>query len=184
LRHPALTLPCDAFEPSQTRSQLAPWAAATRQGRDLAQHLYPPLVPPASAACVFCQIALGQLPAHLVYEDERCVAFLDNRPLFPGHVLLVPRAHLETITDLPDELVQPLFSIVRRLARAVEDAFDAEGSFVAINNRVSQSVPHLHVHVVPRSKGDGLRGFFWPRTRYPDDAAMAAAAARLRAALP
>ena len=120
----------------------------------------------------------------MVYGDERCVAFLDNRPLFPGHVLLVPRAHVETLADLPDELVQPLFRSARLLARAVQDAFDAEGSFVAINNRVSQSVPHLHVHVVPRSKGDGLRGFFWPRTRYPNDAAMAAAAALVRGALP
>jgi histidine triad (HIT) family protein len=141
-------------------------------------------VPPASAGCVFCRIALGQLPAHVVYDDEQCVAFLDHRPLFAGHVLLVPRPHLETLADLPDELVQPLFRTARLLACAVQDAFDAEGSFVAINNRVSQSVPHLHVHVVPRRKGDGLRGFFWPRTRYPDDAAMAAAAARVRGALP
>jgi histidine triad (HIT) family protein len=136
-----------------------------------------------SPTCLFCRIALGQVPAHTVYADEACFAFLDHRPLFPGHVLLVPRAHHETLADLPSELVEPLFGNAQRLARAVEAAFDAEGSFVAVNNRVSQSVPHLHVHVVPRRKGDGLKGFFWPRTRYPDDAAMADAAARVRAAL-
>jgi histidine triad (HIT) family protein len=134
------------------------------------------------AACVFCQIALGQTPAHVVHQDETCLAFLDNRPLFPGHVLLVPLAHYETLLDLPVELVDPLFRNAQLLAAAVERAFEAEGSFVAMNNRVSQSVPHLHVHVVPRRKKDGLRGFFWPRIRYPDDAAMAEAAERIRRA--
>lgn len=119
----------------------------------------------------------------MVLEDGRCLAFLDHRPLFVGHVLLVPRAHHETLTDLPPELVEPLFANAQRLARAVQAAFEAEGSFVAMNNRVSQSVPHLHVHVVPRRKGDGLKGFFWPRTRYAADAAMADAAERIRRAL-
>jgi histidine triad (HIT) family protein len=103
-----------------------------------------------------------------VLEDERSLAFLDRRPLFPGHCLLVPRAHVETLGELPDELVAPLFTAARLLARAVQAALVAEGTFVAINNVVSQSVPHLHVHVVPRSKGDGLKGFFWPRIGYRD----------------
>ena len=99
-------------------------------------------------------------------EDEPTLAFLDSRPLFPGHTLLVPRAHVETLPDLPDDLLRPLFANARLLAGAMEEAFGAEGSFVAINNRVSQSVPHLHVHVVPRRRKDGLRGFFWPRQGY------------------
>jgi histidine triad (HIT) family protein len=140
-------------------------------------------VPVAPSGCLFCRIALGQVPAAVVHADETCFAFLDHRPLFPGHVLLIPRAHHEMLADLPPELVDPLFRNAQRLSHAVEAAFEAEGSFVAMNNRVSQSVPHLHVHVVPRRKGDGLKGFFWPRTRYPDDAAMADAAARIRAAL-
>jgi histidine triad (HIT) family protein len=126
---------------------------------------------------------LGKTAAHVVHGDETCLAFLDHRPLFVGHVLLVPRAHHETLADLPPELVNPLFRNAQRIARAVEEAFGAEGSFVAMNNRVSQSVPHLHVHVVPRRKGDGLKGFFWPRIRYPDDGAMADAAERIRQAL-
>ena len=125
----------------------------------------------------------GGAPAARVLEDEDFVAFLDLRPLFPGHTLLVPRAHHETLTDLPVDLVGPLFTRARRLAGAMEQALDAKGSFVAVNNRVSQSVPHLHVHVVPRTKGDGLKGFFWPRTRYRDDEEMEAVAARLRAVL-
>jgi histidine triad (HIT) family protein len=104
----------------------------------------------------------------MVLEDESCLAFLDHRPLFPGHCLLIPRAHHETLADLPAELIEPLFAAAQILSLAVERAMDAEGSFVAMNNRVSQSVPHLHVHVVPRRRKDGLRGFFWPRQRYPD----------------
>jgi len=111
-----------------------------------------------------------EAPAHVVLEDERTLAFLDNRPLFPGHSLLVPRTHVETLPDLPDDLLDPLFSNARLLARAMVPAFGAEGSFVALNNVVSQSVPHLHVHVVPRRRKDGLRGFFWPRTKYTDEA--------------
>jgi histidine triad (HIT) family protein len=118
-----------------------------------------------------------------VLDDRVAVAFLDHRPVFKGHVLLAPREHHETPADLPDALVEPLFRRAREMARAVEAALEADGTFVAMNNRVSQSVPHLHVHVVPRRRGDGLRGFFWPRTRYADEAEMAAVAARIRAAL-
>ena len=107
-----------------------------------------------------------ELATHLVFEDELSLAFLDHRPLFPGHCLLVPKTHFETLSDLPTELVGPFFTNVQLLARAVELAMEAEGSFVAMNNRVSQSVPHLHVHVVPRRKKDGLKGFFWPRNKY------------------
>ena len=121
-----------------------------------------------SATCVFCQIAAGTLPAAIVYETEDLVAFLDTRPLFPGHCLLIPRTHFETLTDLPEDRVTPLFAAARLLTAAVETAFDAEGSFVAINNRVSQSVPHLHIHIVPRRRKDGLKGFFWPRRKYGD----------------
>ena len=106
------------------------------------------------------------MPAVSVFEDRISMAFLDHRPLFPGHCLLVPRQHYETLSDLPPELVGPFFSNVQLLARAVEVALDAEGTFVAMNNRVSQSVPHLHVHIVPRRRKDGLKGFFWPRSKY------------------
>ena len=133
--------------------------------------------------CVFCAIVAGEEPAAVVLDDERFLGFLDRRPLFHGHVLLVPRDHHETLTDVPADLLGPLFAHAQRLAGAVEIALGAKGSFVAMNNRVSQSVPHLHVHVVPRTKGDGLRGFFWPRTTYADDAEMEAVAATLRAAL-
>jgi len=136
-----------------------------------------------SQACVFCRIIAGEAPAHIVLNDESCLAFLDLRPLFPGHVLIVPRAHHETLADLPEALVGPLFSRVRRLARVMEEALGAAGSFVAANNRVSQSVAHLHVHVVPRNRKDGLRGFFWPRQRYRDEVHAAEVAATLRAAL-
>ena len=124
----------------------------------------------SSSSCAFCQIVAGQVPAQIVFEDERSLAFLDQRPLFPGHSLLVPREHHETLLDLPDDLITPLFTNARLLARAMEAGLGAEGSFVALNNRVSQSVPHLHVHVVPRRRKDGLRGFFWPRQKYTDDA--------------
>lgn len=116
--------------------------------------------------CVFCQIASGRVAAPIVFEDDHSVAFLDHRPLFPGHCLLIPRPHFETIGDLPANLIDPLFVNARLLCLAVEEALGAHGSFLAVNNRVSQSVPHLHVHIVPRRQKDGLRGFFWPRTKY------------------
>jgi histidine triad (HIT) family protein len=131
-------------------------------------------------ACAFCGIAAGETAAEVVLEDARTLAFLDHRPLFPGHCLLIPREHHETLADLPAELVEPLFAGARRLARAVEAALSAEGTFVAMNNRVSQSVPHLHVHVVPRRRKDGLRGFFWPRQRYAGPEEMAEVADRIR----
>lgn len=124
--------------------------------------------------CVFCRIAAGQLNADIVYRGDHVVAFLDNKPLFPGHVLVCPRQHYETLIDLPMRLTEPVFEAAKLVANAVESAMDAEGTFVAINNRVSQTVPHLHVHVVPRRRRDGLRGFFWPRNDYIDDAAREA----------
>lgn len=135
------------------------------------------------AACAFCRIVAGDQPAHEVLRDNVAVAFLDTRPLFPGHTLLVPRRHVMTLPDLPGAEVAPLFERVRVLSAAVRDATGAQGSFVAINNQVSQSVPHLHVHVVPRTKGDGLRGFFWPRMRYDDDAHAASVAAAIAGSL-
>ena len=120
---------------------------------------------------------------HVVFEDELTLAFLDNRPLFPGHSLLVPREHVETIWDLPDELIEPLFGNARLLSAAIRDATDAEGAFIALNNVVSQSVPHLHVHLVPRNRKDGLRGFFWPRRRYDDEEHMRATAEAVREAV-
>ncbi|MGC9966730.1 MAG: HIT family protein [Syntrophobacteraceae bacterium] len=133
--------------------------------------------------CKFCQIISDEPAASLVLDDESCVAFLDHRPLFPGHCLLVPRTHYETLMDLPGTLTGPFFSCAKILCRAVEESMAAEGTFVAINNKISQSVPHLHVHVVPRKKGDGLRGFFWPRQRYADQAEMHEVAERIRAAV-
>jgi histidine triad (HIT) family protein len=132
---------------------------------------------------VFCEIVAGRVGAHVVLEDDLVMAFLDVRPIFPGHTLLVPREHVETLPELPAELVQPVFTAAQRLASAVVDGLGAQGSFVAMNNVVSQSVPHLHVHVVPRTKGDGLRGFFWPRTKYASEDEAASVAARLRASL-
>lgn len=133
--------------------------------------------------CTFCEIIAGHRSAHLVFEDDRVVAFLDARPLFPGHVLAVPRQHVQTLTDLPHTAVGPFFQRVRQLTAAVEEGMAAAGSFVAANNRVSQSVPHFHVHIVPRNRKDGLRGFFWPRGRYADEAEAAAVAERVREAL-
>lgn len=132
--------------------------------------------------CNFCLIVAGGLPAHRVFEDGTAVAFLDRRPLFPGHVLVLPRRHAETLTDLAPGEVGPFFARVQRVTAAVERGMGAAGSFVAANNRVSQSVPHLHVHVVPRNPKDGLRGFFWPRTRYADEEQAAETAGRVRAA--
>jgi histidine triad (HIT) family protein len=137
----------------------------------------------AATGCLFCQIVAGDARAHVVLDEPEVTAFLDIRPLFPGHVLVVPKRHVETLVDLPPVLVEPLFAATRRIDAAVEAALGADGSLVAMNNRVSQSVPHLHVHVVPRTRKDGLRGFMWPRQRYPDDAAMAATALAIRGAL-
>lgn len=164
-------------EQSQAVSPVREWHDAAMT----AEH--PPPAGTADPACLFCRIVAGTEPAFEVWADEATVAFLDTRPLFPGHVLLVPRQHHVTLPDLPVELVEPLFRQARRIAAALPAALGAEGSFVAMNNTVSQSVPHLHVHVVPRTKGDGLRGFFWPRTRYPDPVAAAAAARAIRDAL-
>ena len=118
------------------------------------------------ASCLFCRIAAGQADAEVILDEDDVVAFLDIRPLFPGHVLVVPRQHVDTLEDLPDEAAGAFFTVVRHIATAVRRAMEADGTFVAINNVVSQSVPHLHVHVVPRRRKDGLRGFFWPRHRY------------------
>lgn len=133
--------------------------------------------------CLFCRIVAGESPAHAVLETDYVVAFLDVRPVFKGHVLLVTREHVETLPDLPAGLRDPFLAAGQRLARAMVDGLGARGSFVAVNNTVSQSVPHLHLHVVPRTKGDGLRGFFWPRTRYASEEEMAQYAARVRSAL-
>lgn len=137
----------------------------------------------ASAGCVFCAIVDGTHAAVVVSETAHTVAFLDRSPLFKGHTLLVPRVHVETLRDLPDPLLAPYFAELRRLTAAVQDGLGADGVFVAQNNVVSQSVPHLHFHLVPRRRKDGLRGFFWPRERYADDAEADAYGARIRAAL-
>ena len=137
----------------------------------------------ADPNCRFCQIVAGDEAAHLVFEDDRTIAFLDNRPLFPGHCLLVPREHHETLADLPSDLIAPLFESAQLLSVAVPRAMEKPGSFVALNNVVSQSVPHLHVHVVPRKPKDGLRGFFWPRTKYESEDQMRDVAERVRRAV-
>ncbi|MEZ5142272.1 MAG: HIT family protein [Acidimicrobiales bacterium] len=138
---------------------------------------------PDADPCPFCAIVAGAAPAHVVLDGEGAVGFLDRRPLFPGHVLVVPRRHVVTLPELPPALLGPFFSEVQRVAAALVGGFGAEGTFVATNNVVSQSVAHLHVHVVPRRRGDGLRGFFWPRHPYRDDDEAAAVAQRVRAAL-
>jgi histidine triad (HIT) family protein len=138
---------------------------------------------PESDECKFCSLAKGELRAALVYEWPDAIAFLDRRPLFPGHCLLIPREHIETLDDLPRARVGSFFQNVQLLSRAVETAMHAEGTLILINNRVSQSAPHLHVHVVPRRKGDGLRGFLWPRHKYPSAAAERHVAESIRAAL-
>ena len=135
------------------------------------------------ADCLFCSIVAGSVPSFEVASTDECLAFLDTRPVFKGHVLVVPRAHVVTLGDLSLDLLSPLFGFVQRLSRAVEDGLGAGGSFVAVNNKVSQSVAHLHVHVVPRTKGDGLRGFFWPRTKYESDEEAGSYAARVANAL-
>lgn len=133
--------------------------------------------------CLFCRIVEGEEPAYVVEETSDTVSFLDTRPVFKGHVLIVPRPHLETLADLPPELVGPVFTAAQRHATVMTTALDADGSFVAMNNTISQSVPHLHVHVVPRRRKDGLRGFFWPRLAYADAAEAEQYAALLSAGL-
>jgi histidine triad (HIT) family protein len=133
--------------------------------------------------CIFCQIVAAERPAHVVLDGEEVLAFLDVRPVFPGHTLLVPREHYETLVDLPTPLVSELFVQGQRLAAAVQRGMDADGTFVAMNNVVSQSVPHVHLHVVPRRRKDGLRGFFWPRQKYESEDVMADTAARIGDAL-
>jgi histidine triad (HIT) family protein len=135
------------------------------------------------ADCIFCKIRDGEIPAHVVLDEPEMLGFLDQRPVFPGHVLVVPRVHHETLMDLPRELLEPVLEATQRMSRAVQEAMSADGVFVAANNVVSQSVPHLHMHVVPRRRKDGLRGFFWPRQSYDSDEAMAETAAAIRAAL-
>ena len=133
--------------------------------------------------CIFCRVIAADMVAPVVFEDELSLAFLDHRPLFPGHTLLVPKQHVETLDELPAELIRPFFGNVQILARAIELGMKAQGSFVALNNRVSQSVPHLHVHLVPRRKGDGLKGFFWPRRKYDSEAQLLDAQESIRSAL-
>ena len=133
--------------------------------------------------CPFCKIIRSEAQSYNVFEDDRTLAFLDRRPLFPGHCLLIPKSHYETLIDLPALLVGPLFHNAQLLARAMEQGLQAEGTFVAINNRISQSVPHLHIHIVPRHKKDGLKGFFWPRQRYPDEAAILSIQTTLRSTI-
>ena len=133
--------------------------------------------------CLFCRIVTGEVTARLVFEDEISLAFLDHRPVFPGHCLLVPKDHYETLTDLPEKLIGPFFKNVQLLSRAVESALAAHGTFVAMNNRVSQSVPHLHTHIVPRRRKDGLKGFFWPRYPYQSEADADAVQSAIRNAL-
>jgi histidine triad (HIT) family protein len=136
-----------------------------------------------SEPCTFCKIVRGIVPASKVFEDEISLAFLDHRPLFAGHTLFIVKSHIETLFDLPDSLVGALFANVRLLSQAVMRGMQAEGTFVAINNRVSQSVPHFHVHIVPRRKKDGLKGFFWPRQAYKDQQEIEATLRALHAAI-
>ena len=143
----------------------------------------PTFKPVFQEGCIFCNIIRGAVPCFKVFEDDISLAFLDHRPLFPGHTLLIVKSHIETLLDLPDSLMGPLFGDVRRLSQAVTRGMQAEGAFVAINNRVSQSVPHFHVHIVPRRKGDGLKGFFWPRRAYKDQREIDATLSALRSAI-
>jgi histidine triad (HIT) family protein len=136
-----------------------------------------------SSNCAFCSIVSGEVAAEIVWKTTDSIAFLDHRPLFPGHVLLIPTRHIATLADLPAPQVGPLFEAAQSLERAVETALAAEGTFIAINNVVSQSVPHLHVHIVPRRKGDGLKGFFWPRHSYDSAEHLRETAQKIRAAL-
>jgi histidine triad (HIT) family protein len=133
--------------------------------------------------CVFCKILARAVEAPVVWEDRDALVFLDHRPLFPGHCLVIPKTHLETIQDLPDNLLGTLFTTARLLSDAIERGLHAEGTFIAANNRVSQSVPHFHIHVVPRRKGDGLKGFFWPRRKYKDEREISVVLAALQSAI-
>jgi len=133
--------------------------------------------------CNFCEIVAGRLAADVVLDEPEALAFLDRHPVFPGHTLLVPRRHVDSLDDLPADLVAPLFDAARRLSRAVRVAVEADGSFVAVNNHISQSVPHLHVHILPRRRRDGLRGFFWPRLGYEDEVHRLHTAEAIKAAL-
>jgi histidine triad (HIT) family protein len=143
----------------------------------------PMFKPVFKEGCIFCNIIRGAVPYSKVFEDDISLAFLDHRPLFPGHTLLIVKSHIETLFDLPDSLMGALFTNVRRLSQAVMQGMQAEGAFVAINNRVSQSVPHFHVHIVPRRKGDGLKGFFWPRRAYKDQQEIDATLRAVRSAV-
>jgi len=134
-------------------------------------------------SCVFCRILAGDLSAPVIFEDESSVAFLDHRPVFPGHCLLIPREHFEALPELPAKLIAPFFANTQLLARAVQMALGADGTFVAINNYISQSVPHLHVHIVPRRRKDGLRGFFWPRQKYESEEQMRLIQERIQTAV-
>jgi histidine triad (HIT) family protein len=134
-------------------------------------------------SCVFCRIVAGEIPAHMVHEDEKTIVFLDNGPLFAGHCLVCPKQHYDTMYDVPKSMLAPLFSTTQLIAQAIEQGLGAEGTFVAINNKVSQSVPHLHVHVIPRRRKDGMKGFFWPRRPYRDTTEAAETAATLRATI-
>jgi histidine triad (HIT) family protein len=138
----------------------------------------------ATSECIFEKVLTGELAAHMVLEEGTMAAFLDHRPVFDGHTLVIPRAHYGSLADLPEDLLAPLLAAGRRVAAAQKGALGAEGAFFALNEVVSQSVPHVHLHVVPRRAGDGLRGFLWPRHKYPSEAAAADVAAQLRAALP
>jgi histidine triad (HIT) family protein len=137
----------------------------------------------SETGCIFCAIVAGRSRAHIVREDSTCLAFLDTRPLFPGHTLVVPRVHREALRDVTRDELEPLFRAAQVLSAAMGQALASDGTFVALNDRVSQSVPHVHLHVVPRRKGDGLRGFFWPRHKYSSDAEAAALAAKLQSAV-
>ncbi|MDY6833182.1 MAG: HIT family protein [Chloroflexota bacterium] len=121
------------------------------------------------SGCIFCDIAIGNAPAYIVYQDDVILAFLDKRPVFAGHCLVVPKKHFATLTDIPSYIMEPLFANAKLISKAIEASMGAGGTFIAINNKVSQSVPHFHIHVIPRTKGDGLKGFFWPRMRYRDE---------------
>jgi len=137
----------------------------------------------AVADCLFCSAVSGELPVQVVWTTPTTFAFLDHRPVFKGHVLVVPRDHVVTLADLPTTSIEPYFLDVQRLSVAVETGLGAGGTFVAMNNKVSQSVAHLHTHVVPRTKGDGLRGFFWPRTKYASPEEAQTYAGRIAAVL-
>ncbi len=188
MKHPSSAKGTDGAESSQARN-------VPSTPRPVRGQVRPPYPLAMASGCIFCAIVAGSVPAHVVFDEGElapdapdaplngAMAFLDQRPLFKGHTLLVPRAHHETLTDLPPTMLAPLFGRAQQLAAAMVDVLGAAGSFVAMNNTVSQSVPHLHVHVVPRRPKDGLKGFFWPRTRYESDEEMAEYAARLRGGL-